>query len=91
MFCGILAPTAGNLTVCGMNPLQDREKLTYQIGALFGQTSKLAYHLTPIDTYKLLGKLYDIPEETLKKRLDYLFEEFHMEEILYLPVRKLSL
>jgi ABC-2 type transport system ATP-binding protein len=91
MFCGILAPTSGSISVCGFNPLDEREKLSYHIGALFGQTSKLAYHLTPLDSYKLLGKLYDIPNDRLRRRLDTLFAAFEMSDILHLPVRKLSL
>jgi ABC-2 type transport system ATP-binding protein len=91
MFCGILAPSGGQLEVCGLDPLGDRGELTYLIGAVFGQVSKLYYHLTPIDTYKLLGKMYDVPNEQLRKRLDYLFESFQMRDLLHIPVRKLSL
>lgn len=91
MFCGILAPSAGKLNICGFDPLNDRSQLTYNIGAVFGQISKLYYHLTPIDTYKLLGKMYDVPNDTLRKRLDYLIESFEMQELLHTPVRKLSL
>ena len=91
MFCGILSSSSGELEVCGLNPLTKREKLSHKIGAVFGQTSKLYYHLTPIDTYKLLGKMYDIPNDILRKRLDFLIQSFEMEELLHLPVRKLSL
>lgn len=91
MFCGILSSSGGKLEICGHDPLHERDQLTYQIGAVFGQTSKLYYHLTPIDTYKLLGKMYDVPNDRLRKRLDYLIDSFDMEELLHLPVRKLSL
>lgn len=65
--------------------------MSHQIGAVFGQTSKLYYHLTPIDTYKLLGEIYNIPHDRLRRRLDFLIRSFEMEEILRTPVRKLSL
>ena len=91
MFSGILTPTEGELSVCGYSPVRDRAKLSYKIGAVFGQVSKLYYHLTPIDTFKLFGRMYDIENSKLRTRLDWLIESFEIEEFLHTPVRKLSL
>jgi ABC-2 type transport system ATP-binding protein len=91
MFCGILAPTGGSLEVCWYCPIEERNTLAYKIGAVFGQTSKLFYHLSPIDTYNLLWQIYQIESETLRKRITFLVEAFNLGEILNRPVRKLSL
>lgn len=91
MLTGILSPTSGEISVLGMDPQKDRKKLVYRIGAVFGQTSRLYYHLTPIDTFKLLGKMYDVPNVELRKRLDFLISTFGIDDFLRIPVRKLSL
>ena len=36
MLSGILLPTAGNITVNGLNPFKDREKYVSKIGVVFG-------------------------------------------------------
>jgi ABC-2 type transport system ATP-binding protein len=91
MFSGILTPSNGELSVCGLSPVRDRNQLAYQIGAVFGQVSKLYYHLTPIDTFKLFGRMYDIENSVLRTRLDWLIDSFEIGEFLHTPVRKLSL
>jgi ABC-2 type transport system ATP-binding protein len=91
MFSGILTPSTGELSVCGLSPVRDRNQLAYQIGAVFGQVSKLYYHLTPIDTFKLFGRMYDIENAELRTRLDWLIDSFEIGDFLYTPVRKLSL
>ncbi|MCX6823513.1 MAG: ATP-binding cassette domain-containing protein [candidate division SR1 bacterium] len=91
MLTGILHPTSGHINVLGLDPATQRNKLVYKIGAVFGQTSRLRYHLTAIDTFKLMGKLFDIPNKQLEKRLDYLVDKFEIRHMINNPVRKLSL
>lgn len=91
MLTGILHPTSGEMSVIGLNPSKQREKLVYKIGAVFGQTSRLRYHLTALDTFKLMGKLFDIPKQKLEERLQYLIEKFEIKSMINSPVRKLSL
>lgn len=88
---GILHASSGKVDVLGLNPAKQREALVYKIGAVFGQTSRLWYHLTAIDTFKLMGKLFDIPSQQLEKRLEYLVDKFEIREMITTPVRKLSL
>ena len=61
MLTGILHPTKGNIKVLGLNPVNDRKKLAYQIGTVFGQKEQLWTHLTPYDNFKFFGAIYDIP------------------------------
>lgn len=91
MLVGILTPTSGDISVVGLNPTKDRKKLVYKIGAVFGQVSRLWYHLSSLDTFKLLGKMYGIPNKELRTKLDYLMSEFGIEDFVRNPVRKLSL
>jgi ABC-2 type transport system ATP-binding protein len=91
MLTGILTPTAGHATVLGYVPWEQRTKLTYHIGAVFGQRSQLWYHLPPGDTFELLARVYEIEPETYRKRRDMLIDRFHLGAFLDTPVRKLSL
>lgn len=91
MLTGILHSTSGHISVLGLDPSKQRNKLVYKIGAVFGQTSRLRYHLTAIDTFKLMGKLFDISKQQLEKRLNYLIDKFEISHMINTPVRKLSL
>lgn len=91
MLSGIIHPTEGEIKVAGLNPTAQRKQLAYKIGCMFGQKSGLWMHLPAIDTYKLFGSMYDIPEEELNKRIDEVIELFDLQEIVNIPVRKLSL
>ena len=91
MLTGILHPTSGEISVAGLNPSKDRKKLAYKIGCMFGQKSSLWMHLPAIDTYKLYGAMYDIPQEELDVRIQEVIDMFDLQEIINIPVRKLSL
>lgn len=58
---------------------------------MFGQKSGLWMHLPAIDSYKLFGSMYDIPDEILDKRIDEIVNIFGIKDIINIPVRKLSL
>ena len=91
MLTGILNPTSGEIRVAGLNPCKERKKLAYKIGCMFGQKSSLWMHLPAIDTYKLYGAMYDIPKEQLENRIEEIVQMFDLQEIVNIPVRKLSL
>ena len=91
MMTGIVHPTSGRVDIAGLDPTTQRKKLAYKIGCLFGQKSGLWMHLPAIDTYKLYGAIYDIDEEIVMKRINELVEMFDIQEIINVPVRKLSL
>ncbi|MBO0722950.1 MAG: ATP-binding cassette domain-containing protein, partial [Blastocatellia bacterium] len=88
---GILHPSAGRAQVLGFTPWTERQKLTYQIGAVFGQRSQLWYHLPPRDTFDLLARVYDLERLEYQKRREQLIQRFHLGPFLDTPVRKLSL
>lgn len=91
MLTGILRPTSGSASILGLNPWNDRSKLAFQIGVVFGQRSQLWYHLPPRDTFDLLAKVYELAPNDYKQRRDVLIERFKLESFLNVPVRKLSL
>jgi ABC-2 type transport system ATP-binding protein len=91
MLTGILHPSSGEASVLGFTPWKDRQKLAFQIGTVFGQRPQLWYHLPAIDTFTLFGKIYELDDRETKKRIDFLSEAFEMQDLLEVPVRKLSL
>jgi ABC-2 type transport system ATP-binding protein len=88
---GILFPSAGEALVLGLVPWQDRRRLAFRIGSVFGQRPQLWYHLPAIDTFHLFGRMYEVEPRELHRRLDLLTEVFEIGDLLETPVRKLSL
>ncbi|MHA7967283.1 ABC transporter ATP-binding protein [Paenibacillus sp. CAU 1782] len=91
MLTGILVPTAGEIKVNGYVPFRDREKFVNEIGVVFGQRSQLWWDIGVIESFRLLRKVYRVPEQDFRKRLDNLVERLQLGELLNRPVRKLSL
>ncbi|WP_128895141.1 ABC transporter ATP-binding protein [Longirhabdus pacifica] len=91
MLTGILVPTSGKVVVNGYVPFQEREKYVKEIGVVFGQRSQLWWDIAVIESFQLLRKVYRVPEQDFKKRMDELVERLHLQEVLHRPVRKLSL
>lgn len=91
MLTGILFPTTGEATIVGLNPWEERQKLAYKIGTVFGQKSQLSFHLPAVDSFNFLSKIYDIEPSIYKERLYTLSEVFNIKEFINQPLRKLSL
>ncbi len=91
MLTGILHPTSGDIDVIGLIPAKNRKELSYKIGTVFGQKSQLWFHLPPLDSFHLLGKIYELSDSYVEKRIAYLTELFEIKELLEIPIRKLSL
>ncbi|ARU61254.1 ABC transporter [Tumebacillus avium] len=91
MLTGILHPSGGEAAVLGYCPWTERHKLAFHIGSVFGQKSQLWYHLPPLDTFELMGRIYEVGQNDFKKRRDDLIERFELGPYLHTAVRKLSL
>ena len=88
---GILHPSGGEARVLGQVPWQERRRLAFQLGSVFGQRPQLWYHLPAMDTFLLFGEIYEVERRTLRRRIGELAEVFGLAELLDVPVRKLSL
>ena len=91
MLTGILYPTSGEIIVNGINPSEERKKLAYKIGTVFGQKEQLWMHLTPYDNFKFFGAIYDIPKKEVEDTIEELTNAFELSEFINTPVRNLSL
>jgi ABC-2 type transport system ATP-binding protein len=91
LITGILFPNSGFISVLGYDPHRQRKQLSYRIGTVFGQKSQLWFHLPPIDSFHLLGSIYDLDKRKIRKSIDYLTDIFEIGDYISVPVRKLSL
>ncbi|MGD9643055.1 MAG: ATP-binding cassette domain-containing protein [Elusimicrobiales bacterium] len=91
MLSGILTPTSGIIRVMGLDPIADRDRLGFKIGAVFGQKSQLWLHLPPLSTFRLLGDIYEIGRDEMESRIAHFTEIFGISSLMQKPVRKLSL
>ena len=91
MLTGILVPTSGTVAIDGLDPHRDRKRCLPRIGAVFGQRSQLWWDLAPIESFRLLARIYGVTDEDLKRRLDLFDDLIELGPLLRTPVRKLSL
>ncbi|MDE6292192.1 MAG: ATP-binding cassette domain-containing protein [Bacilli bacterium] len=91
MLTGILYPTSGNIEICGLTPIKDRNKLAFNIGTVFGQRSQLLPNLPLTESMEMFGAMYDMDKKAIEKRIKELTALFDLKEFIKQPVRKLSL
>jgi ABC-2 type transport system ATP-binding protein len=91
MFTGILHPSAGQVRVCGFDPVPQRVQLARHIGVVFGQRSQLWWDLPLCDSFALLRHLYRVPQATHADRLARCSRLLELDPFLDVPVRQLSL
>ncbi|MGN6797538.1 MAG: ABC transporter ATP-binding protein [Gaiellaceae bacterium] len=91
MLTGILVPTAGAISVAGLEPSRKRIELARRIGAMFGQRIQLWWDLPLRDSFELLRHIYRVPAERHRANLARFREVLELDPFLDTPVRQLSL
>ncbi|MFE1243247.1 ATP-binding cassette domain-containing protein [Fictibacillus sp. NPDC058756] len=91
MLTGILTPTSGEVKVNGIIPYENRKQNASHIGAVFGQRTQLFWDIPVRESYELLKHIYEIPQKQYEETLAEFVEVLHLEPLLGIPVRQLSL
>ncbi|MEU0082547.1 ATP-binding cassette domain-containing protein [Streptomyces sp. NPDC006274] len=91
MLTGILTPSGGRLRVAGIDPAKERTRLAQRIGVVFGQRTTLWWDLPLRDSYRLMHRMYRIPDPVFRRNMDRCVELLDLAELLNVPVRQLSL
>ncbi|MFF2526050.1 ABC transporter ATP-binding protein [Streptomyces liangshanensis] len=91
MLTGILTPSGGRLRVAGIDPSRERTRLAQRIGVVFGQRTTLWWDLPLIDSYRLMHRMYRVPDARFKLNLERCVELLDLGALLDVPVRQLSL
>jgi ABC-2 type transport system ATP-binding protein len=88
---GVLTPTSGRCTVGGRDPRQERRGVARETGIVFGHRSQLWWDLPVADSFRILARIYEIPEHRARANRALFDEVLSLGEIAERPVRTLSL
>ncbi|HET9517026.1 MAG TPA: ATP-binding cassette domain-containing protein [Actinoplanes sp.] len=91
MLTGVLTPSAGSVSVCGLRPVPQRTTLARRIGVVFGQRSQLWWDLPLRESFTLLRHIYRVPPADHGARLRRCRSLLDLDPFLDTPVRQLSL
>jgi len=91
MLTGVLTPSAGTVSVCGLTPVPQRTRLALRIGVVFGQRSQLWWDLPLSESFGLLRHIYRVPAAEHAARLKRCVGLLDLDGFLDTPVRQLSL
>ena len=91
MLTGIMHPSGGTIKVMGKDPFSDRIENAKKIGVVFGQKTQLWWDIPVEETFRLLKKIYEIPEEQYIKNMEKFSNILGLREFMNQPARKLSL
>ncbi len=88
---GILVPDSGTCIVRGRTPWRERRAHVAEIGVVFGQRTQLWWDLPVRESFELLGEMYRVPKDRLRRTLTELVDVLQIASVLDQPVRQLSL
>lgn len=88
---GLLYPTSGKISVLGFTPYKRGNQFLKQISLVMGQKNQLWWDLTAMDTLLLNKDIYDVPKQKFLSLIDELSHLLQVDELLKVPVKKLSL
>lgn len=91
MLAGLLHPTGGTAQVMGFVPWQRAPAYLRCISMVLGNKSQMLWDIPPLDTFRVLGKIYDVPATALNETVAELSDLLDMAALLTKPVRNLSL
>jgi ABC-2 type transport system ATP-binding protein len=91
MLTGVLTPSGGEVSVCGLRPVPQRTRLALRIGVVFGQRSQLWWDLPLRESFQLLRHIYRVPADAHAARLRRCRGLLELDPFLDTPVRQLSL
>lgn len=91
MLTGIMQPGGGSIKILGQDPFQKRMENAKRIGVVFGQKTQLWWDIPVIETFRLLQRIYEVPQKTYERNMEEFGEILGLGDFLNQPARKLSL
>ena len=91
LLSGLISPTSGYAKVLGYEPFQRDPHYLKRISLLLGQKNQLWWDITPLDSYALLAKIYDLDEIKAARRVQELAKILDCTHVLETQLRRLSL
>ncbi len=91
LLTGLLYPSSGEARVEGWTPWERKPEFLRRISMVMGNKSQMLWDIAPMDSFRVLGEIYRVPQTEFRRALDELIELLDMRELLTKPVRNLSL
>ncbi|WP_405392314.1 ATP-binding cassette domain-containing protein [Streptomyces sp. NBC_01102] len=91
LLTGIMTPSSGRCLVNGIEPYRDRRTAAQAMGVVFGQRSQLWWDLSVADSFKILQRIYEIPDPVFERNMKIYREMLDIDALGGTPVRMLSL
>lgn len=88
---GLVTPTSGDARVLGFKPWERNYEFLRQISILLGQKNQLWWDISPVDSYALLARIYDLDVTAARKKVNDLAEMLQCAHVLNTQLRRLSL
>jgi ABC-2 type transport system ATP-binding protein len=88
---GLVTPSSGDAHVLGFRPWERDYRFLSQISILLGQKNQLWWDISPMDSYALLARIYDLDINESRKRVHALAEMLQCSHVLQTQLRRLSL
>jgi ABC-2 type transport system ATP-binding protein len=91
MLSGLIHPTSGEVDVLGHKPWKREAEYLRRISIVMGNKSQMLWDIPPMDSFRVLGEIYNVPAPEYRRTLDEIIDLLDMQELLTKPVRNLSL
>ncbi|HEX7555203.1 MAG TPA: ATP-binding cassette domain-containing protein [Leptolinea sp.] len=91
MLSGLIHPTSGKVDVLGYIPWKRDPAYLRRISIVMGNKSQMLWDIPPMDSFRVLSEIYNVPAAAFRQTLDEIISLLDMQELLTKPVRNLSL
>lgn len=91
LLSGLIHPSAGSAKILGHNPWDREVDFLKKISILLGQKNQLWWDLPPMDSFRLLMKIYDVDPVQTRQRVMELADVLNCRDLLQIQLRRLSL
>lgn len=88
---GLVTPSSGTATVLGYKPWERKNEFLRQMSILLGQKNQLWWDISPLDSYALLARIYDLDVVKTRARVMDLATMLDCKHVLNTQLRRLSL
>ncbi len=88
---GLITPSSGEAKVLGFRPWERKSEYLKRISILLGQKNQLWWDLSPLDSYSLLARIYDLDLKKARLRVQELATLLRCDHVLETQLRRLSL
>lgn len=91
LLSGLIEPSTGTADVIGYKPWDRNYKYLSQISILLGQKNQLWWDISPVDSFALLAKIYDLDKKIATEKVQFLSKKLDCAHVLNTQLRRLSL